>query len=184
MELIISEIKLNVNTLTTNLEATNGNISTLSTKVDNIVNDLVLLKTNLETVSKTTNDTAQAITGGTIYNEMVNTNIGYGGKPPINEWDKYIINSNLKSKIVAGDNSMWHWNNNISTMCQDSLNIANATTLIKTLRGPYYYNGSTYGANKANYFSNSSLTATGTYMGFRPVLEYKEPTYKSTNLWY
>lgn len=67
---------------------------------------------------------------------------------------------------------------------EDIKGVADTLTLIKTLRGPYYYNGSTYGANKANYFSNSSLTATGTYMGFRPVLEYKEPTYKSTNLWY
>jgi hypothetical protein len=38
------------------------------------------------------------------------TNQSLGGYPNINEWDKYIVKSDLDGKITAGDDNIWHWN--------------------------------------------------------------------------
>jgi WD40 repeat protein len=126
------------------------------------------------------------------YNEPTNilegafsstTDKGLGAYPEINEWDKYIVNSDLDGKIVKGDDNVWHWNNGITTCCKEtSINnaifsngtSANTTRIIRGKCSGY----STY--------INSSLIITtstvSTLAGFRPVLEYLETDSKATDL--
>lgn len=49
---------------------------------------------------------------------LINKN--QGGWPIENDWDKYIRNSNLKGKIIAGDNEIWNYHNMIS-LCKEKV---------------------------------------------------------------
>lgn len=43
----------------------------------------------------------------------------YGAFPTNNEWDKYIVKSNLNGKITAGDDNVWHYSTTQS-WCQET----------------------------------------------------------------
>ncbi|MCC0781722.1 hypothetical protein IR152_00955 [Clostridioides sp. ES-S-0108-01] len=43
-----------------------------------------------------------------------------GGWPIENDWDKYIRNSDLKEKIIAGDNDIWNYHNIVS-LCKENV---------------------------------------------------------------
>jgi hypothetical protein len=113
------------------------------------------------------------------------TEHGLGMFPSTNEWDKYIMGSDLDGKITAGDESVWHYNQAF-TYCQDSLITGTMTDYIgttmavsnayKPARGAY--TNSTWRGMWPNAYSTSNQ-----WVGFRPVLEYPEDD-RCTNIWY
>jgi hypothetical protein len=117
------------------------------------------------------------------------TDKGLGAWPPNNEWDKYLVKSNLDGKVTPGDDNVWHWSPGCSAWCKDTpiTNVVGTnngslgTTSFRTHRGKYIYNGTTYGGINAMACSTSSGVVSG--IGFRPVLEYPEDT-RCTNIWY
>lgn len=95
-----------------------------------------------------------------------------GAWPINNDWDKYIVNSDLRGKIVKGDDNIWHFN--LGCLCKetpvnsmvryDNVTSSNAKRIMRGILG------------KTNilktYFDISNVTSTG--YGFRPVLNYIE----------
>lgn len=119
----------------------------------------------------------------TPYNEPTNTltpiisttDKGFGGYPTTNEWDKYIVNSDLGGKITKGDDNIWHWKI-IHSWCKET---------------PVNGSFDTYGVNTSRIVRGNSLVnyiyaiiSTNTGRGFRPVLEYLETDANATTLWY
>jgi hypothetical protein len=117
------------------------------------------------------------------------TDKGLGAWPVNNEWDRYIVNSDLGGKVTPGDDNVWHWNSTlVSSLCKDTP--VNGFTMTA-------YNGMTYvvmdssGRIRRGGCENTvnavlwgaSSNAQQEYMGFRPVLEYPEDP-RCTNLWY
>lgn len=103
------------------------------------------------------------------------TDCGFGAYPPTNEWDKYIVNSDLQGKIVPGDNAVWNWKDTNSCVKETPIAYLSINTK-RVMRGCY----------KLNEFSHSDLsTLVDTTVGFRPVLQWKESTdTNATNLFY
>lgn len=89
--------------------------------------------------------------------------------PEINEFDKYILNSNLDGKITAGDDNVWHYSP-VRSLCKETPSIATPTD--RTLRGI------------DNKFSYGTATTVSTAHGFRPVFEFLELDAKATTFWY
>jgi hypothetical protein len=114
-------------------------------------------------------------TGGVGYadangNLQLPFNASLSAFPKNNEWDTYILNSNLNGTVLKGNDNVWHWNL-IGSWCQDTpvnglirSDGAVATNAFRVARG-YYSN---------NYvLTNVSTTNISSY-GHRPVFEYKE----------
>lgn len=122
----------------------------------------------------------RSIAGGCAYagadGNSSTTDQSKGGWPTNNEWDKYIVNSDLKGKINKGDNNIWHWST-IGTWCKETPILAINTNTVRTRRGNTVVNGTLLGSGSSNAITGS---------GFRPVLEYIEPdgSSKQTTLWY
>lgn len=121
------------------------------------------------------------LTGGIGYlnaeGKLSLTDVGLGIFPTYNEWDKYIIKSNLNGKVIPGDDNVWHINA-ISSFCKETpangveFGSVTATQSYRVTRG-----GS----------SSFGISSTSSYdVGFRPALEYIEPdgSSKQTTLWY
>jgi len=92
------------------------------------------------------------------------SNSSLGAWPSSNEWDTYIAKGDLEGKIIAGDNNVWHCNNNIRSWMQETPIISLYASSLRIMRGfstPYDF-GATVSSNIA-----------GAY-GFRPVLQYIE----------
>lgn len=107
------------------------------------------------------------------------TNQGLGAYPSINEWDKYIVGSDLGGKIVAGDDNVWHWSNlKWGTLCKEtpSLQLTNAISSRRICRGT---TGSVASLKGLMFDSSNTITA---FEGFRPALQLQNP--KQTNLFY
>jgi hypothetical protein len=81
-----------------------------------------------------------------------------------NEWDEYIVNSDLNNLIIAGDNNVWNWDGVGSwTNTSDPLNSS-----YRMVRGKWVFSGSVkdfFNAPAGN-LSNGSYNV----LGFRPVL--------------
>jgi hypothetical protein len=116
------------------------------------------------------------------------TNKFKGAFPTNNEVDKYIINSDLNGKIVAGDNDVWHYDDMFShcketgvsgTWYDGKGNSNTVNNKYRVLRG---IRNRTINPDVAAGPSSNSVTD----RGFRPVLEYTEPdgSSKQTTLWY
>lgn len=104
------------------------------------------------------------------------------GAWPNNEWDKYIVNSDLGGTIIPGDDNIWHWSTGWTWVKDTILTGINTTGVTssntsRTQRG----NNVTNNPNRMTYNTSTVATATG---GFRPVLEFIEQDSKQTNLWY
>ncbi|MCM3131539.1 discoidin domain-containing protein [Paenibacillus polysaccharolyticus] len=86
-----------------------------------------------------------------------------------NEWDKYIVHSNLNGKVATGDNNVWNYNGGTSWT-----STTNATgTGNRTGRGA---NGNA----GASGYNPSAYLAVATATGFRPVMEVTIlPMYRS-----
>ncbi len=112
----------------------------------------------------------RSLSGGNSYldangnSSMVSANLG--AWPSINEWDTYLVNSNLDGKITADDNNVWHWSGIYNWVIDTPiLNLWGVTT-------------SGFRVNRGNqsvsYFNASISSTVWSSMGFRPVLECKE----------
>ena len=102
------------------------------------------------------------------------TNAGFGAYPPDNEWDKYIVSSDLAGKISAGDNAVW----NIGLNTDKPYNWCRETPVVAS-----YANTNRVGRGRVgvNYWYPALSTATAD-RGFRPVLIWREADSPATNL--
>lgn len=108
------------------------------------------------------------------------TDCNLGAWPITNEWDKYIVKSSLKGKIIAGDDNIWHWSN-AATLGQDipiKGLLGNGLPSHRMVRA-LSENGTrnVHSATRVDY--NDTVKA-----GFRPVLQYLDAKSKATTLWY
>jgi 6-phosphogluconolactonase (cycloisomerase 2 family) len=113
---------------------------------------------------------------------------GLGAYPEINEWDKYIVNSDLDNKVTKENNNVWH-HYDIWSFCME-------TTIDGTWtprKGSATATSNTYrvvrGFLNSSGFPDVGFGASNTAystVGFRPVLEYIEPdgSSKQSNLYY
>jgi hypothetical protein len=112
----------------------------------------------------------RSLTGGVAFadaNGNRSTTDAYlGGWPQNNEWDKYIVNSNLNGKITAGDDNVWHYSP-LYSWTQDTDSITGST--YRVTRGRTNANNT-----RGQMWSSSQSSATSTLTGFRPVLQYQE----------
>ncbi|MGG3504996.1 hypothetical protein ABES58_05870 [Paenibacillus lautus] len=130
--------------------------------------------------------TVRSVTGGVAYADMNGkyslTDMGLGGWPTNNEWDKYIV-SFPASKIQTGKvlDDIFHWKNT-SSWCQETVvnglahhtgaaTIGNSSHRI--WRSPAIGLTGAF-RNEANYGNFSASTIATSLIGFRPVFEYKE----------
>lgn len=130
----------------------------------------------------------RSLSGGCTYvdenGNMSLTDKSLGAWPVNNEWDKYIVNSDLGGKITPGDDNVWHFNilNNLgkqswtkdTSMTGVSFPSTTGTAFNKIIRPTLSNNPIT-----VNAYSSTSAIAN---IGFRPVLQLKHS--KQTNLWY
>ncbi|BCZ46922.1 hypothetical protein psyc5s11_29890 [Clostridium gelidum] len=103
------------------------------------------------------------------------TNKSLGAWPPTNEWDKYIINSDLKGKVTKGDDNIWHYKIN-NSWCKDTPLNGGWNSGLQTATA-----ANSTRINRGNAFSStwpdlnlSTSTVIGSTLGFRPVLNYVE----------
>jgi hypothetical protein len=134
----------------------------------------------------------RSITGGNAYlgsdGKVSLTDQSLGGYPTNNEWDKYIVKSNLNGKITPGDDNIWHWKDQYS-FCQGTtinnlvlVDNSISSGIHRMSRGAINKIKAT-GTNSTVAFGNNSIYSVYAF-GFRPVLEYIESNSKQTNLWY
>ena len=133
-----------------------------------------------------------SLSGGCAYadangNEST-TDVSKGAWPATNEWDKYIVNSDLGGKIIPEDVNIWHHFRDADkgigaiSWCRNTPITGIGPNTNRILRGRYTYASSTYSYKQ--YVSNSVSSTITTAAGFRPVLEFMESDSKQTNLWY
>jgi hypothetical protein len=110
----------------------------------------------------------RSLSGGVAYADpngnVTYGNAGYGCFPTTNEWDKYIVYSDLNGKILRGDNNVWHWND-ARTWSQDTPSINFIGSTYRTVRG---------GFNDVRMFDYPVQSNNTVDVGFRPVLRYKD----------
>ncbi|GBF32214.1 protein containing cell adhesion domain [Desulfocucumis palustris] len=128
------------------------------------------------------NTIIRSLSGGCAYADVngnkVTIDQSYGGWPINNEWDTYIVKSDLDGKITADDNAVWHHKDNFTRVRDTSL-IATytnrsgvsqaATSSWRIVRGFDNRIGSAWIG-----LSLDTSNAVSSICGFRPVLEYKE----------
>jgi hypothetical protein len=135
--------------------------------------------TNYQIRMKKFNDICllRSISGGNAYinpaTDISSVDYLLGCFPTTNEWDKYIVNSDLNSKIVKGDNNVWNWSG-ISTICRDTPAIIIAANNYRTIRGN----------NTVLKFTNAVTSLGNTTYGFRPVLQIVDPISKASGIFY
>jgi len=97
-----------------------------------------------------------------------------GGWPTTNEWDTYIVNSDLGGKITKGDDNVWHWSNLYSWTKDTPITSIGANT-----------NRVYRGKDSNNKLLQIAGSTANTTIGFRPVLEYIEPdgSSKQETIW-
>lgn len=129
----------------------------------------------------------RSLTGGNAYlgtdGKASLTDKGLGAFPANNEWDKYIVKSDLNGTITAGDNNVWHWHEGVYSYHCDTPVIGLDASTSRVARGAFKYNGS-WISEDIKHFSYGLSSGTGSHIGFRPALEYLEPNSKATTLFY
>ena len=123
--------------------------------------------------------TVRSLSGGCSYSDesgkSSTTNKSLGGWPTNNDWDKYIVNSDLNGKITKADDNIWNWKN-LHSACKDT-----SITSIQTSGYRSYRGTSPSGSNNPMFQRCNNYSS---YFGFRPMLNYLEPNSKATNLYY
>lgn len=122
----------------------------------------------------------RSLSGGVLYSDSngnkSNADLGYGAFPSINEWDKYIMKSNLGSKATPNDDNVWHHHNVFcwakETPALGSWTTNKGTALSATSSSRIVRGFEKRDDNRGVAFTGSS--ASQSYIGFRPVFEYKE----------
>lgn len=111
------------------------------------------------------------------------TDKGLGAFPSNNEWDKYIVKSNLGGKIIAGDNNVWNLGTLATrTWCQDTL-INGFTAYEGSLVTNSGYRTSRF-SDTNKYITFNNYNYSGNDVGFRPVIQFIESNSKANNLFY
>jgi hypothetical protein len=130
----------------------------------------------------------RSLTGGNAYlgtdGKASFVDKGLGAWPPNNEWDRYIVKSDLGGKIVAGDDAVWHRNINAGfarTWCSDTM--INGIVTSAGTAGPGLRVYRAYFDNNPNSMACFPSGSIDSRFGFRPVLEYPEDP-RCTNIWY
>lgn len=111
------------------------------------------------------------------------TDQGLGAWPQNNEWDTYVVKSDLGGKVTPGDDVIWHYNNRSS--------LAKDTVVTGFTRGDTAVADSTHRMLRSinigptpsllrPWFVGSSIV--DTIVGFRPLVEYKHE--KQITSWY
>ncbi|MDQ0177732.1 SPRY domain-containing protein [Bacillus chungangensis] len=80
-----------------------------------------------------------------------------------NEWDKYIVKSDLEGRVTPGDNNVWNWNNNSPSWTSTT----QTNALRRVRRGGAGEGVGAYYGDRAVF---SETSRTGDSSGFRPVL--------------
>lgn len=78
-----------------------------------------------------------------------------------NEWDRYIVNSNLGGAITSGDNTVWNWN--VTGVYSWTSTTENSVSSVNRVRRG--------GQDDINKWNSAASSYTGTFGGFRPILE-------------
>ena len=115
----------------------------------------------------------RTLTGGKTYlgaNGLPSaTDAGLGAYPPTNEWDKYIVKSNLNGKVTPNDPNVWH-HDAVATITQSvpptsvgKIVQYRVARKLKEIKNIIYNNGSGW--------------------GWRPVVEFKDSMSRNVNLW-
>ena len=120
----------------------------------------------------TTTGKIRSLTGGVAFADAngnrstSTTDLGFGGFPKNNEWDRFIVNF-PKDMIQSGKtlDDVFHSKIDLQTWCQDTPILALFSATNKIRRG---YNA--YASLNGGGVSSTNVTTTG----FRPVFEYKE----------
>lgn len=99
----------------------------------------------------------------------------YGNYPQNNEWDKYIVKSNLGGKITAHDDNVWHYLS-VYSWCQDTPINGTFTPVTGTTATASSSNRMARGTNNSSWndFSFAPTTVTTASYCFRPVFQYIE----------
>lgn len=125
----------------------------------------------------------RSLSGGCAYanadGSASTTDKGLGAFPQ-NEWDKYIVGSDLGGKITKGDDNVWHWNNTYS-LCKETPANGYISPSNRTSSNTQRIMRGCTSANRVDFNTSNSII---TSYSFRPVLEYLEPTTKATTLFY
>lgn len=97
----------------------------------------------------------------------------YGGESEedsTNEWDRYIIQSDLNGSIEAGSDSVWNWSSPQATWTNADKNIRNQNGIVmKPVRSMFLYKGVWYGTD-AKYWKLTIFTNESNVVAFRPLL--------------
>jgi hypothetical protein len=116
----------------------------------------------------------RSLSGGcayiTAYGDKSLTNQNLGAWPSNNEYDTYIVNSDLNGKIIKGDDKIWHWNL-WSYVKETSVNGVISTNGSTTANNTYRNIRGRTGVNVFEIGVSTMISASG---GFRPVLNYIE----------
>lgn len=132
----------------------------------------------------------RSLTGGVAYLDssggLATTDQGLGAYPPINEWDKYIVKSDLGGKITPGDDNVWHKNNNQSYMQETPISavFTNIGGQTKTMNSTQRILRGWDDRTDNDWKGLSCATTSGNWSstGFRPVLQLEND--KQTTMWY
>lgn len=127
----------------------------------------------------------RSLSGGCAYADtngnMSLTDKSLGAWPTNNEWDKYIVNSDLKGKIIKGDDNIWHYKSLYSWCKETPINgtwndgLGHTSIISNTYRVHRGYNNATSWSD-VDIVVSSTVSATG---GFRPILNYVESDIQS-----
>lgn len=115
----------------------------------------------------------RSLSGGCAYinasGSRVLSNQNLGAWPANNEWDTYIVKSDLNGKIDAGSDGAWHWNAGVATYCQEAPLVGLQTAQTPNCNGSeVILRGSSTATNVNAYISSGASPS----FGFRPVIEY------------
>jgi hypothetical protein len=132
---------------------------------------------SLRFISKSYSQCIRSISGGNAYlgtdGKASLIDKGLGAWPINNEWDTYIVKSDLGGTVTPGDDNVWHWQG-VYSWGQDTSIVPLASSSSRIMRGKY----TTIKVDPT--MSSNSINLT---VGFRPVLEYPEDP-RCTNIWY
>lgn len=117
------------------------------------------------------NGVIRSLTGGVAYadangNAVIAPNANSYKFPSNNEFDKYIVNSNLNGTVAPNDDNVWH-HVDVFTWCQDTPMLSLGASNLRVSRASNLNTGVTKGFG-------IPLSSTADVRGFRPVFEYNE----------